>query len=94
MDIIYGVLALLSAMLVSSYFEKKVMPLSKKIAAASAVQLVFLLLLGGLWSFLGWGFFAELNSVEDKIKRVVGLSVFVAFLVGMKTWNKSRIREQ
>ncbi|WP_370980841.1 hypothetical protein [Agaribacterium sp. ZY112] len=90
LNLVYGLLVLVSAMYISRFYEKAAMPMPRRLLLAGLSQFLFLIALGAAFSLANIGFFNELMGLNEKVLRVVGMAAFVTLLVVLKVWNKSR----
>lgn len=94
MNILYGCLAIVSALFISNHFSLSKAKTHIVFAQAFFAQFVFMSVLAGIFYVFNWGFLAAIGTVEEALKRVGGFAVFLGVLVAMRALNKRKMLEQ
>lgn len=92
MNLVYGAFAVVISLLISDKFSKSQFTGTKCLIFAAVAEFIAIVVLGAVFYFFKWGFFADALSTKDLLIKVFGLAIFLAILVGMRALNKSNQR--
>ena len=91
MNLVYGALVFLISFLVLRFVPSACTDKKQQFIASFMSEFVLVSVLGAVFWFFKWGFFAQLYSTNDILFRIFGLALFLAVLVAMKVVNQARM---